>query len=185
MLIAKIDPQLELVYIDVKRCRRSCLIESTEEWPVFCAHDEIRENNQALFDFNWIDKGLIKTAKRKLTSLPYQGARWYSKLATQWLLMRGIVTWDDIQLGFDATAHLPANTFKQPLETIEEVMDPLYRKKAINSLLGVWSVDGHYTHVVTTQQDKEALNYQGKVIVRELPCGLYDVIYRQENVTTS
>ena len=148
----RIVPQLELVYIDVKRCRRSCLMESTEEWPVFCAHDEIqvRTNCSHLSDFNWIDKGPIKTAKRKLTSLPYQGPRWYSKQATQWLLMRGVITWDDIKLGYDATAHLPADTFKEPLETIEKVMDPLYRKKAINSLLGVWSVDEHYTHVVTT-----------------------------------
>ena len=99
--------------------------------------------------------------------------------------MRGVITWDDIKLGFEATAHLPADTFKEPLETIETVMDPLYRKKAINSLLGVWSVDEHYTHVVTTQMDKEALNYTGKVITREAPCGLYDVIYRQDNVTTS
>ncbi|MDA8584279.1 hypothetical protein N9L68_08580 [bacterium] len=132
MPIGKIDPQLELVNVDVKRCRRSCLLESTEGWPVFCAHDEIRdvrticshhrdreaESNDKclsyrLFDFNWIDTGMIKTAKRKLTSLPYQGPRWYSRQATQWLLMRGIITWDDIKLGFEATTHLPADTFKE------------------------------------------------------------------------
>ena len=110
--IAKIDPNLELIYVDVRRCRRSCLMESTETWPVFCAHDEITENPTTLSDYNWIDKGIIKTAKRKLMSLPYQGPRWYSKQAALWLLMRGIVTWDDIKLGFTATAHLQANVFR-------------------------------------------------------------------------
>lgn len=97
----------------------------------------------------------------------------------------GMVTWDDIKLGFQATAHLPADTFKEPLEMIEKVMDPFYTKESINSMLGVWSVDDHYTHVVATQQDKEALNYQGQVITREPPCGIFDVTYRQENVTTT
>ena len=72
------------------------LVESAEEWPVFCAHDKIREVIKfvtyhrdregeshekclPLSDFNWIDKGLIKTAKKQLTSLPYQGLRWYSR----------------------------------------------------------------------------------------------------------
>ena len=52
-------------------------------------------------------------------------------------------------------------------------------------MLGVWSAYDNFVYVVTTPHDKEALNYQGKVITREAPCGLYDVIYRQENVTTS
>ena len=40
MPLQKIDPKLELIYLDVRRCRRSCLVESTEPWPVFCAHDQ-------------------------------------------------------------------------------------------------------------------------------------------------
>ena len=70
--------------------------------------------------------------------------------------MRGVITWDEIKSGFDATAHLPADTFKEPLETIEKVMDPLYRTTAIDSMLGVSSVDAHYTHVLITQMDKES-----------------------------
>ena len=49
----------------------------------------------------------------------------------------GIITWDDIKLGSQATAHLPADTFEEPLEMIEKVMDPLYRKETINAMLGV------------------------------------------------
>ena len=36
-----LDPNRELVNVDVRRCRRSCLVNSTEPWPVFCAHDEV------------------------------------------------------------------------------------------------------------------------------------------------
>ena len=38
-----IDPKREIAYIDVRRCRRSCLVNATEPWPVFCAHDEVSE----------------------------------------------------------------------------------------------------------------------------------------------
>ncbi|MDA8582898.1 hypothetical protein N9L68_01670 [bacterium] len=41
MPLGNIGPQLELVYSDDKRRKRSCLIESTEEWPVFGAHGQI------------------------------------------------------------------------------------------------------------------------------------------------
>ena len=41
--IGKIDPEAELVYLDVKRCRRSCLVDSTVPWPVLCAHDAVHE----------------------------------------------------------------------------------------------------------------------------------------------
>ena len=59
--IGKIDPNLELVNVDVKRCRRSCMVESTSPWPVFCAHDEVVAPGLELHDFNWVDKGEVKT----------------------------------------------------------------------------------------------------------------------------
>ena len=55
--------------------------------------------------------------------------------------MRGIVTWNDIKLGLNDTAHLPADAFKEPLARIEESIAPMFAKKAINSLLGTWTVD--------------------------------------------
>lgn len=158
----EIDPELPLVYVDVKRCRRSCLVESTVPWPVFCAHDEVVTLGNDLRDFNWIDKGKIQTARRKLKSLPYQGPRWYSKQATQWLLMRGVITWNDVKFGLTATAHLPPNTFQEPQDQIEKIMNPEFAKKAINSLLGIWTVDTHYSYVVATQHDKHAMNHGGR-----------------------
>ena len=136
-----------------------------------------------LHDFNWIDKGEIKTARRKLKSLPYQGPRWYSKQATQWLLMRGVITWNDVKLGLTATAHLPPDTFQEPLDEIENIMSPEFAKKAINSLLGIWTVDSHHSYVVATQHDNHAMSHGGKVMTREAPGGMYDIIYQQETMT--
>ena len=118
-----------------------------------------------------------------LKALPYQGPRWYSRQATQWMLMRGVATRSDLKLRFDATARLPADVFKNPLDEIEAAMAPEFRKQAVNSLLGIWSVDRHYKHVVSTQQDKESIAFNGQILTREAPGGLHDVIYRQQSIT--
>ena len=124
------------------------MVNSTEPWPVFCAHDEVVFLRDGLGDFNWIDAGKVNTAKRQFDKLPYQGPRFYSREATKYLLEREIITWKNIKLTYTATAHLPPDFFKAPLDEIERTIDPELAKKAINSLLGVWSVDRHYTYVV-------------------------------------
>ena len=184
--IAKIDKS-PIINIDVKRCRRSCLMEATEHWPVFSVHDEIHEvasSKRNLSDFNWIDKGNVKTARRKLKDLPYQGARWYARQAARWLLMRGIINWNDVKLGLDATAHLQPDIFRQPLEQIQETIHHDFRKKAINALLGIWSIDKRGTHIVTTQFDKYDVLYNGQITTRDAPGGMFDLIYAQEQSST-
>ena len=161
-----IDPEREIVNIDVRRCRRSYLVNSTEPWPVFCAHDEVRVNQSDLGDFNWVDAGKVNTAKRQFDKRPYQGRRFYSREATQYLLDKQIVTWSNINITDSATAHLPADFFKSPLDNIERTIDPELAKKAINSILGVWSVDRHYTYMVATQYNSNRFPFDGKVMVR-------------------
>ena len=112
-----VDPRQQLVHIDARRCRKSCLVESTYPWSVFCAHDEIKEADGTLGDFNWIDIGVPKGRGKILASLPYDGPRFYSREATQWLMRRSgwvrpQVTWDDIKLTYTATAHLPPDFFR-------------------------------------------------------------------------
>ena len=76
-----IHPRRENVNLDVRRCWRSCLINSTEPWPVFCVHDEVTTCSH-LGDFNWIEAGTVNAAKIQLDNLPYQGPRFYSREAT-------------------------------------------------------------------------------------------------------
>ena len=93
-----LDTRQGIVHVDARRCRRNCLVESTEPWPVFCCHDEIMEADGTLGDFNYIDIGVPKGRGRQLALLPYDGPRWYSRQATQFLLRHSLqVTWDDIK----------------------------------------------------------------------------------------
>ena len=161
---------------------------STEPWSVFCAHDEVHEvradqsnpesvgRTDRLGDFNWIDAGNVRNAKKQLEKLPYQGPRWYSREVTTYLLHRQVVRLTDTKRYITATAHLPPDFFKGPLDALEETIDPELAKKAVNSLLGVWSVDRHYTYVVATQYNSSSFPFDGKVMVRDAT-GLRDSCY--------
>ena len=59
-------------------------------------------------------------------------------------------------------------------------MSPEFAKKAINSLLGIWTVDNNYHYVVATQHDKHAMHHGGEVMTREAPGGMYNIIYQQD-----
>ena len=119
-------------------------MESVMPWCVFCAHDEFREPEGALGDFNWIDRGRPRFRVDQLRLLPYDGPRWYSRQAAQWLLHWSVCTWDDIKLTYSATAHLPPDFFVAPIATIEATTGEL-GKHAINGLLGLWGIDQHYS----------------------------------------
>ncbi len=111
-------------------------------WPVFCAHDEVRPADGTLGDFNWIDIGVPKGRGKMLAMLPYDGPRWYSREATQWLMraagwVRPQVTWEDIKYTYTATAHLPADFVRAPLAEIERTIAPELAKQATNGLLGL------------------------------------------------
>ena len=98
-----VDPRQQLIHVDARRCRRNCLVESTYPFPVYCAHDEIKEADGNLGDYNWIDIGVPKTRAQMLAQLPYDGPRWYCRQATQWLMRARSwpwpqVTWEDIKL---------------------------------------------------------------------------------------
>ena len=60
-------------------------------------------------------------------------------------------------------------------------------KKAINGLLGVWSIDKHYSWIVNTQQDEyHTLAFDDKLLVRPgAPGGMIDVCYRIRQLTAS
>ena len=126
-----------IISVDIRACRRSALTESEREYPVYCALDEIVEVKTScanLSDCNWIDAGPIKSRAMQLRGLPYQGPRWMSKLATQWCLKRGIITWEDIKLGYQVSGHLPKHFFRPHLEYIKEAFcgEGLYKLSLIH-----------------------------------------------------
>ena len=46
-------------------------------------------------------------------------------------------------------------------------------------------MDRHYTYTVVTQYNSYSSPFDGKVIVRDAPGGMHDIIYRQETPTSS
>ena len=59
--------------------------------------------------------------------------------------------WDSVKWTYSATAHLPADFFREPIAEIESTI-PELAKQATNSLLGLWGIDSHYSWHVTTQE---------------------------------
>ena len=176
-----LDPRQGIVHIDARRGRRNALVESTEPWPVYCCHDEILEADGTLGDFNWIDMGVPQGRGRLLAMLPYDGPRWYSRQATQFLLRHSLqVPWDAIKYTYSARAHLPADFFLAPIKEIQRTL-PELAKQAINSLLGLWGIDAHYSWMVATQESEYlTLPHEDKVLIRPAPGGMKDICYRQE-----
>ena len=68
--------------------------------------------------------GVPSTNAKRVRMLPYQGPRFYSRLACKYLLRHGICTWSDLSLGFTATAHLALDFFRAPLDAIEQGIAP-------------------------------------------------------------
>ena len=66
-----IDSRHKIAHVDIRRCRKSCLLEATEPWPVVCCHDEIQQRTEtALGDFNFIDLAALKESRGDPTLAP-------------------------------------------------------------------------------------------------------------------
>ena len=180
-----IAPRQKVAHVDIRRCRKSCLREAQDPFPVFCARDEILPTDGALGDFCFIDLPTPKTRAAILRMLPFDGPRWYSRGATQHLMRFGLVKWENIPYTFSSTAHLPADFFVEPLTIIEDTCS--LAKPAINGLLGVWSIDTHHSWIVSTQKDEySTLAFDDKLLVRPgAPGGMIDVCYRQQQIVRS
>ena len=59
-------------------------------------------------------------------------------------------------------------------------------KSSYRFLIGLWNIDKHYSHIVSTQHDTLAeVHYTGRVMARGAPNGLHDVIYQQESMANT
>ena len=174
----KIDERVPVLSVDIKACRRSALTESELEWPIYCALDEFQPIKQVLHDFNFVDAGLVKTAAKQLRMLPYQGPRFYSRQACQWMLKRNIITWDAIKLGYSSSGKLPRDFFKPLLKQLEEAFkDEAIYKKAVNSMIGCWFIDKTYRyHCETSKDDRRLIGFDGQYAIKEAGCGYVDHI---------
>ena len=75
-------------------------------------------------------------ASGSLHRLPFQGSRLYHSCAVRFLMQTFQTRYADLGLGIRASAHLPHDVFRAPLDAIEEALPPKLRKIAINSWIG-------------------------------------------------
>ena len=63
-------------------------------------------------------------------------------MQTEWLQHTSVITWDDISHKIVATGRLPADILRSPLEKMEQAFPNGLAKMAINSMVGLWALDG-------------------------------------------
>ncbi|MEY2711040.1 MAG: hypothetical protein RL487_823 [Actinomycetota bacterium] len=132
----------ELHEVDVRRCRRMALYHS--DVPLFSVLDNIVEAEAGeLYDLQFVDRKTTWRGPGTLLSLlPYQGPAWYPRVAVQFLLHHGKITWSDVKFGFSATSRLPVGALRKPLDIIDDAWERCGKawlaKQAVNALIGMY-----------------------------------------------
>ena len=135
------------ILIDIVRCRRNALYECAHEIPIFSPLDRFEKAVPGkLYDISYVSKPVKWSNEKLLENMPYQGPSYYMRVAVQYMLHKGIISWDHILFGINASAHLPPNTLRGPLETMENAWPDTdigrdLKKKSINSMLGLMCIE--------------------------------------------
>jgi hypothetical protein len=143
------DPDPVICELDVRRCRRNALAKSAHDMPVFCP---LESEPGKLCDFTYVIPRVLR--KPTLSQLPLTGRGWYHRVAVEFALHHGQITWDDCMWSLQATGHIPKETFNGALDIMETAWgDNLdLAKLSVNSMIGLWCMDnGDSFHCVTTK----------------------------------
>ena len=107
--------------LDLVRCRFNALYNCVFEIPIFSQLDQICEAVPGtLCDLSFVSKPVKWTSSTLIENMPFQGNGWYSKIAVQYMLHRKIISWSHITHSLQATAHLPPEVLRGPLQKMEE-----------------------------------------------------------------
>ena len=153
----KIDDRVPCQNVDIVRCRRNALASGGQPWYVFSIWDDIEPRTEMqLSSFNYVSKRAPRNATEMVNEAPHVGPSWRTAEVCAYLLGRGIITWDDITHGLDATCKLPPTYFTKALDQIDEMWDqtskPNNKKLAINSMIGLWANPNNYIYSCTTEE---------------------------------
>ena len=164
-----------LLEIDVRRCRKNALTHSAHSFSVFCVFDNVvKAQPGILADFSFVK---LRPKKRsKLMLLPYIGPMWYHRVAVEHLLHYAIATWDDILFSFSSTGKLPYNTFKGPIDAMENAWeDKALAKFSINSMIGLWASSNPHVYFAKTSND--TFDGKGSYMKKQVQYGKDELIY--------
>ena len=178
--------------LDVTRCRRNMLSRTCYPWYVFSIWDDIHERTKPeLSDFNYVSKAAPKNATEMVRQAPHVGPAWRTREVCAFLLNVGVLTWDDIPYGINATCRLPCDFLETALDKIDETREktckPDEKKLSINSMLGLWANPKQYSFLVKTHEPyMDDAVFEGVKVRRLLKeFALEEVVMRFEQVSNS
>ena len=157
---------------DVIRCRMRALLLNVHPIPVFSPLDTIVPvNDHVLGDLNYV----TRKAGNFIKLFGYTGPNWTHRILTEWLLYTGVIQWSDISCRLTATAHLPPDLLKKPLEKMEAAWGEIgLQKIACNAMIGTWMLDESYSYSLMSSNDagdapanalKRVIHYDGGNVV--------------------
>ena len=128
------------------------MFENPFDFPVFSPLDQFEPARPGTrYDISYVQKDVKWSPSQLIEQLPFQGNGFYSKIAVQWLLHTGKISWSNIPYGIRATGRLPGDILKGPLQKMEESWPDECKdlaKKSINSLIGLMMIEAvSYTHL--------------------------------------
>lgn len=129
--------------LDIIRCRFNALFNCVFEIPFFSPLDEIeRAVPGKLHDLNFVSRPIKWSSSTLIENTPFQGDAYYSKIAVKYMLHRGIISCSHITHGLNATAHLPSNVLRAPLQKMEEACGDQrdLAQKSRNSFVGLMCI---------------------------------------------
>jgi hypothetical protein len=115
--------------------------------------------------------------------LPFQGERFYAQCAVALLVKTRRISIADLGVGIRGSVHLARETFREPLDAIENALPEHLRKLGINSWLGALQCAELRWKVISGSRDL-LLPFRGRVLTRESPEG-YDHCLEQRVASLS
>ena len=155
-----------------------------------CCYDEYFQvtPETGVADFTWVNCKNATSHAGFLRSLPFNGSRFYHRSSVQWGLRHAKIKWSDLGLGINGSGDLPAGYLKEALQICEEAWqltsDAELSKKSVNSWLGLYATDKHYSYVEKVFLQTDMLpTFKGTTRMHHYENGLVSVGYQVEQTT--
>ena len=141
---------------DVRRCRYRALVYNQHPIPILSPLDNIKKIEQTLGDLNFV----TKRSTNIRAQLGYTGPGWQHRCQTEFLLYMGVISFDDIAFEITASAHLPNDLLKGPLETMEAAWNETggaLGKQAVNAMIGTMMLNESFSYkMISSNHDEDA-----------------------------
>ncbi len=111
-----------------------------------------------LADFSFVR--LKDTCRGAVSNMPFQGeGGWYHRVAVEYGLHMGLLTWDTLLYSLSSTAHLPKDAFEKPLVTMDACWADPDLALGANSLIGLMAHDESANFSCITAEEEPRLGH--------------------------